>query len=164
MGLELVVSPIVYPLGKMLVVGNGGMVVLGLGMEMFMPPWDGSPAIRVEGRTKRRQDRGIDTGGIRAIVVPIGEGIGARVNPADLGVQPQPDERRRPLPSRSGDPHNPVVVTDIFCWVKGTAGDYGVDKSRNASVGTIMIVRSGNVILNDVWLWRPYHLSSRVEE
>ena len=80
------------------------------------------------------------------------------------GYNHNPMSAAAPYRPNTGDPRNPVVVTDIFCCVKGTAGDYGVDKSRNASVGTIMIVRSGNVILDDVWLWRPYHLASRVEE
>ena len=163
-GLDLVVSPGVYRLGKTLGVRHGGTVVLGLGMATLVAPQDGSPAIRVEGRTPGVRIAGLILEASVQSSYPSAEGSEPESALLIWGDDRDPTGAAAPYRPDPGDPRDPGVVSDVFCRVGGTAGDDGVDESRNASVGTMMIVRSGNVILDDVWLWRPDHLASRVEE
>jgi hypothetical protein len=51
-----------------------------------------------------------------------------------------------------GNPSNPGVMTDIFCRVGGASLD------RTVSTNVMIRIHSGNVLGDNVWLWRADHV------
>jgi hypothetical protein len=57
-----------------------------------------------------------------------------------------------------GNPRNPGVLTDIFARVGGS------NLSRDVATDTMMVLNSGNIYGDNIWLWRADHVLLRPEE
>uniref|UniRef100_A0A7S4SB81 Pectate lyase superfamily protein domain-containing protein n=1 Tax=Alexandrium monilatum TaxID=311494 RepID=A0A7S4SB81_9DINO len=129
-GLHVVLTPGIYNLEVPLHVGRDNQVLLGIGFPTLIAP-PGMPAVRV-GNTE-----------------------GARV--AGLLLQAGPGSRESLLQwghhSYQGNPRNPGVMHDIFARVGGPT-----DQAVEQVAARIMVrVNSGNVVGDNLWLWRADH-------
>lgn len=129
-GLHLVLQPGNYNLTESIVVNKEGAVVLGLGLATL-----------------------ISTAGNS--VIEIGDVNGVTISGLILQAG---EERSHTLlkwgsGSSSGDASNPGAMHDIFARVGGT-NDSNVSSLQT---DTMLEVNSGNVIIDDAWLWRADH-------
>ena len=130
-GLHLVLSPGIYNLTSPLLISKSNQVVLGLGFATLVSA-NGNAAIEVAS--------GID---------------GVRLGGVLLQAGPVKAEAllkwgHSALPYR-GVPSNPGIFYDVFARVGGPNGDVPV------SATTMLQIYSGNVIGDNMWLWRADH-------
>eukprot|EP00929_Paragymnodinium_shiwhaense_P106241 TRINITY_DN7147_c0_g2_i1.p1 TRINITY_DN7147_c0_g2~~TRINITY_DN7147_c0_g2_i1.p1 ORF type:complete len:728 (-),score=119.10 TRINITY_DN7147_c0_g2_i1:437-2620(-) len=130
-GLHVVMTPGIYELDAPLELNMEDQVLLGLGMATLVAKW-GNPVIQV------------------------GNVDGVRV--AGLILEAGPSQSAELLAwgrtffgwnRHSGSFLNPGVISDVFARVGGP--------SPNAQADTLMRLRSGNVIIDNTWLWRADH-------
>mmetsp|Transcript_36599 Transcript_36599/g.85538 ORF Transcript_36599/g.85538 Transcript_36599/m.85538 type:complete len:459 (-) Transcript_36599:64-1440(-) len=146
-GKDLVLSPGIYDLGKTLVVGRPGQVVLGLGLATILAPPDGSPCVRVEPYVP-----GVRVAGLLLEASALPPSASKR-GPSALLVWGSEDAARDP-----GRPEDLGVLSDIFARVGGAATD------RAVSADAMVEIRSGNVVGDNLWLWRADHSALREGE
>ncbi len=126
-GLNLILTPGIYPLTQPLLVTNPNTVILGMGYADLVPQ-KGSAAIQVA-----------DVDGVQIAGLLIDAG------PVNSPVLLQLGTRGA---SRSSHHANPTAVDDVFVRIGGpTAG----------SATTSIEVDSDDVILDDIWAWRADH-------
>lgn len=127
-GLHIVLQPGIYHLEDAIKVNNANTVILGLGLATLIPT-NGTSAIEVA-----------NVDGVRIGGVLLEAGFGATDSLLKWGDQ-----------GYAGNSANPGSISDVFARVGGTnaTGDVKADK--------MITVNSGNVIVDDVWLWRADH-------
>ena len=139
-GLDVILSPGIFLLSSPLVLKHPGQVLLGLGMATLLAPPDGSPCVRVLPSTP-----GIRVAGIM-LQASMQEKPGASCCLLEWGSSDL-------LAARDpGEKMNPGVISDLFCRVGGP------DLNRKSiAVETMVKIFSGNVIGDNIWLWRADH-------
>lgn len=144
-GKDLVLCPGIFFLTKTLVVRHPNQVILGLGLATLVAPQDGTPCIKVEPQVP----------GVR---------IAGLVLEASLQTVTVDETKKRCLLevgniADAGDPTNPVLLADIFCRVGGS------NLVREKVETDVMIrIHSGNVVGDNLWLWRADHVRLRPNE
>ena len=139
-GKDVVFPPGIYQLTKTLEMRHANQVILGLGLATLMAPTDGTPCIHVAPATA-----GVRIAGIMLEASTRTECGAAQESSllkwGDANVKD------------GGDPENPGAMFDVFCRVggaiKGNRSDIYVD--------AMMRLYSGNVVGENIWLWRADH-------
>eukprot|EP00930_Biecheleria_cincta_P016375 TRINITY_DN13343_c0_g1_i4.p1 TRINITY_DN13343_c0_g1~~TRINITY_DN13343_c0_g1_i4.p1 ORF type:complete len:706 (+),score=98.70 TRINITY_DN13343_c0_g1_i4:101-2218(+) len=137
-GLHVVLSPGIYKLSESLTLKQANQVLLGIGMATLVSPHYGSPCVQVAS--------GID--GVRVAGLMLQAGSPSALKRAEVSTLLQwgdPDDYY------AGNPANPGVMSDIFARVGGP------DLDRSIGVDVAVRVLSGNVIGDNLWLWRADH-------
>jgi len=128
-GLHVVLSPGIYSLDSSLEINQEGQVILGLGLATLIAA-KGQPAIKV------------------------GDVDGARV--AGVLLQAGHDETDALLQWGSGaypgNAANPGLIHDVFARVGGPVA------ATDTQVDVMLQINSGNVIGDNMWLWRADHV------
>lgn len=146
-GLDVVLSPGVYYLKDSLRVGRNDQVLLGLGLATLVAPMDGAPCVRVG-----KNLEGVRVAGIMLEASVLekdkaaarGGGVASLLEWGEEGSSGESDP---------GDPSNPGVVTDVFARVGGSNLD------RSVSTDVMVRIHSGNVLGDNLWLWRADHVA-----
>ncbi|VEU40320.1 unnamed protein product [Pseudo-nitzschia multistriata] len=154
-GKDLVLCPGIYFLTQPLVVKNPGQVVLGLGLASLIAPQDGSPCIRVQANTPGVR--------IASLVLEASKqddsSVGSEYMNSDKVMSlidfGEPDKTGTSDP---GDPTNPGLLSDIFTRVGGSNLD------RSVKTDVMVRIFSGNVVGDNLWLWRADHVRLRPGE
>lgn len=144
-GKDVVLSPGIYYLRESIKIVNKDQVLLGIGMATLSAPPNGDPCIRVAARTE-----GVRIGGIMFAASRIKKGLFSPKTTAFI-------EFGREGATDPGNPSNPGVLTDIFCRVGG-------DLDREVSTDVMVRIHQGNVIGDNLWLWRADHVKLAVDE
>eukprot|EP00536_Pseudo-nitzschia_multiseries_P006451 jgi/Psemu1/193123/e_gw1.136.37.1 len=149
-GKDLVLCPGIFFLTQPLVVKTTGQVILGLGMATLVAPQDGSPCIRVQANTAGvRIASLVLEGSLQKTPVLMSKHSNSdnTMSLIDFG---EPDKIGTSDP---GDPKNPGLLSDLFTRVGGA-------NLNRADVKTDVMVRifSGNVVGDNLWLWRADHV------
>ena len=138
-GKHVVLAPGIFELDRSLQVRHDNQVILGIGLATLKAPTNGSPCIAVAPKTA-----GVRVAGV---MLEASQRTGFAVEFSSLlewGASTVKDE---------GDPDNPGGLFDIFCRVGGdTEGD-----RTQYHVDCIMRIHSGNVVGDNLWLWRADH-------
>ena len=143
-GKDLVLAPGMYYLNKPLIVKHSNQVVLGLGLATLVAPSDGSPCIKVAPKIE-----GVRIAGIM---------LEASEIPADRTKKAVMLEWGDESVKDPGNPQNPGVLTDIFARVGGS------NLSRSVASDTMVVLNSGHIYGDNLWLWRADHVLLRPEE
>jgi hypothetical protein len=114
-------------------------VLLGIGLATLVSPLDGSPCVRVANGTNGVRVAGLM---LQAAAIPSSLLSGQVSTLLEWG---EPDA------AYEGDPGNPCVMSDIFARVGGP------DLNRSIGVDVVIRIFSGNVIGDNLWLWRADH-------
>ena len=142
-GKDVVLSPGIYHLDVPIKLVKSNQVILGIGMATLVAPTDGSPCIQVISGLE-----GVRVGGIMFEASKIPH-ISVRTKVASFiewgveGVTGSQDP---------GNPSNPAVLSDIFCRVGGSSLD------RTVSTDVMIRIHSGDVLGDNLWLWRADHV------
>lgn len=134
-GLDVVLTGGTYHLSTPLKVNNPNQVLMGVGWPTLVPT-SGNPVVYVG-----------DAAGVR-IAGPMLLQAGAQRATTLLQVGDLSDASPAP-----GDPTNPVVIQDVFARVGGP-------DAFDVSSEYMFNVTTGNVIIDDTWLWRADHTVS----
>ena len=146
-GKDLVLSPGIYFLTEPLVVKKPNQVILGIGMATLIAPQDGSPCIRVMAGTP----------GVRIASLV----LEASVQKETFSTHASADKVRSLIdfgePDQTGsedpgDASNPGLISDVFTRVGGSNLD------RTVTTDAMVRIFSGNVIGDNLWLWRADHV------
>lgn len=150
---DVVLCPGIFFLTKPLIVKHPNQVILGLGLATLVAPQDGSPCIRIEPHLA----------GVRITGLVLEASLQKPSSPS-TGMQNADGVRSLlevgvPGVKDAGDPHNPVLLADIFTRVGGS-------NLIHQGVETDVMVRihSGNVVGENLWLWRADHVRLREGE
>eukprot|EP00467_Chlorarachnion_reptans_P019103 CAMPEP_0114505426 /NCGR_PEP_ID=MMETSP0109-20121206/10847_1 /TAXON_ID=29199 /ORGANISM="Chlorarachnion reptans, Strain CCCM449" /LENGTH=670 /DNA_ID=CAMNT_0001683865 /DNA_START=19 /DNA_END=2032 /DNA_ORIENTATION=+ len=128
MGLHVVLSPAIYNLSEPLRLNHEGQVLLGLGIATLVAS-KGNPCVLVG-----------DVDGIRVAGILL-----------QAGPEPTPTLLQWGVSGNyPGDEGNPGFMHDVFARVGGP--DY-----QDVQTELMVDVRSGNVIGDNLWLWRADH-------
>lgn len=148
-GKDVVLAPGIYQLSATLELRRPGQVLLGLGLATLVaPPPPPDPSSSTE---------------------PVAGGPCVHVAPKTPGVVVAGIMLEAPSEGRSrcmlewgnenekdpGDETDPGGLFDVFCRVGGAAYG-GVDRTR-ISVDTMVIIHSGHIVGDNLWLWRADH-------
>jgi len=128
-GMNLILTPGIYPLNAAIRVTRPDTIVLGMGYATLVPQ-TGDAAITVA------DVDGVEIAGLIIDAGPITSPVLLRIGNEEAG--------------ESGDNHrnNPVSVSDVFFRIGGaTAG----------SALNSLVVNSNDTILDDIWAWRADH-------
>lgn len=146
-GKDLVLSPGIYFLTQPLVVKKPNQVILGIGMATLIAPQDGSPCIHVQANTP----------GVRVASLV----LEASVQKTTQSVHRNADgvtslieygEADKIGAADPGDATNPGLLSDVFTRVGGS----NLDRTVNTDV--MVRIHSGNVVGDNLWLWRADHV------
>jgi hypothetical protein len=144
-GKDLVLSPGIYPLSASLVIKYPNQVILGLGYATLVAPTDGSPCIAVKPKVPGVRIAGIM---LEASVQETAAGDGRRMRSLlEWGSSTINDP---------GDEKNPGLLSDVFARV---GGNY-----RNVSTDVMVLLHSGNIYGDNLWLWRADHVQLQPNE
>ena len=152
-GKDLVLSPGIYFLTRPLVVKKPNQVILGIGMATLIAPQDGSPCIRVQAGTPGARVASLV---LEASVQKESSSIHGNSDKVmsliDFG---EPDKTGNEDP---GDSTNPGLISDIFTRVGGSNLD------RTVKTDVMVRIFSGNVVGDNLWLWRADHVKLKPDE
>mmetsp|Transcript_20675 Transcript_20675/g.26333 ORF Transcript_20675/g.26333 Transcript_20675/m.26333 type:complete len:407 (-) Transcript_20675:149-1369(-) len=156
-GKDLVLCPGTFYLTKTLVVRFPNQVILGLGLSTLIAPQDGSPCIRVLANKPGVTIAGITVEGSMQKKSPtmISNFMGSTNSD---GVRSLIDFGE-PGKEDPGDPKNPGALIDIFARVGGV----NLEREK-VSTDILIRIHSGNVIGDNLWLWRADHCQLRPNE
>jgi hypothetical protein len=150
-GKDIVLCPGIFFLTQPLVVKNANQVILGLGLATLVAPQDGSPCIRV-----LANKAGVRIAGLVLEASKQSLSTDKSNNNSDnvrsLLDFGEPDK------TDPGDSSNPGAITDLFTRVGGSNLD------RSISTDVMVRVLSGNVVGDNLWLWRADHVKLRPGE
>jgi len=134
-GLHLVISPAIYQLTEALKISHNNQVILGLGIATL-----------------------VSAGGNLAIDVASGvDGVHIAGLLLQAGPKPTPFLLRWGTTSKryGGDASNPGFMHDVFARVGGP-------DTSPVQVDTMVQINSGNIIIDNTWLWRADHTKTRI--
>jgi hypothetical protein len=146
-GKDVVLAAGIYTLANPLVMSTPNQVLLGIGMATIIAPPDGSPAIKVEE----------DTPGVRIAGIT----LEASKRNSSTEYEGQSCLLVWGTEGDAGDPDNPGGLFDVYCRVGGDV-DLGPDEDVKTfrqliHVDYMMRLLSGNIIADNLWLWRADH-------
>jgi hypothetical protein len=127
-GLNLLLTPGIYKLSQPIVVRKANTVVLGLGLATLNPT-SGTPALMVA-----------DVDGVTIAGLLLDAGSSNSANLMQFGDV---------TTSSVDHSRNPTAVFDVSCRVGGAV--------PTAQASSCIVVNSGNVIIDNAWLWRADH-------
>lgn len=129
-GLHLVLQPGIYKLTDSLNVTYTNQVVLGLGLATLIPQ-NGNPAIKVSN---------VD---------------GVRIAGLLLEAGPYNSDSLLQFGSafNYGNYYNPGAISDVFV----RAGRFYQNNVEHVATEKMIEVNTGNVVIDDIWLWRADH-------
>eukprot|EP00553_Chaetoceros_curvisetus_P008473 CAMPEP_0204614074 /NCGR_PEP_ID=MMETSP0717-20131115/1892_1 /ASSEMBLY_ACC=CAM_ASM_000666 /TAXON_ID=230516 /ORGANISM="Chaetoceros curvisetus" /LENGTH=642 /DNA_ID=CAMNT_0051626665 /DNA_START=45 /DNA_END=1974 /DNA_ORIENTATION=+ len=146
-GKDLLLCPGIFFLTKPLVVKHPNQVILGLGLATLVAPQDGSPCIRVNAKTP-----GVRIAGLMLEASVQTELPSPSPNANSDGVTSLIEFGEPDVTNDTGDATNPGLLSDIFTRVGGSNLD------RSVSTDVMVRVHSGNVVGDNLWLWRADHV------
>jgi hypothetical protein len=132
-GLHVVLAPGIYTLNAALVIEKPGQVLLGLGMATLV------------------------SGNGNAVVEVASAAVGARVAGLLLQAGTAPTATLLQWGSGDGDAGSaadPGVLSDVFGRVGGPDAP---DPAPEVQVDVLFMINSGNVVVDNTWLWRADH-------
>ena len=141
-GKDVVLAAGIFHLTSTIEIKDSNRVILGIGMATLMAPPNGSPCIRV-----RPFCSGVRLAGIileaseRSSSVPSYPGVSCLLEWGEEGV------------TDAGKEQNPGGMFDLFCRV---GGDTDGDRTK-IYVDAMVRLHSGNLVGDNVWLWRADH-------
>ena len=142
-GKDLVLSPGIYPLSSSLEVKHSNQVILGLGYATLLAPTNSEPCIYIHPKVP-----GVRIAGVMLEASVLNEeGRAKNSSLLQWGDDAVVDH---------GDAANPGLLSDVFARVGGSSLD------RTVSTDTMIIIHSGNIIGDNLWLWRAGKSSSIV--
>jgi len=140
-GKDVVFAPGIHNLTKTLEIRHANQVLLGLGLATIVAPTDGTPCIHVAPETP-----GVRIGGVMLEA-------STRTECGDSSPKSSLLEWGDGNVKDAGDPENPGAMFDVFCRVGGaTTGN-----RSDIYVDAMMRIHSGNVVGDNLWLWRADH-------
>ncbi|ACI64129.1 predicted protein [Thalassiosira pseudonana CCMP1335] len=142
-GKDLVLSPGTYRLGASLIARHPNQVILGLGYATLIAPEDGSPCINVLPHVPGVRIAGVM---LEASVLSTEREDSCLLQWGDAGI------------FDPGDETNPGALSDIFARVGGETFD------RQVSTDVMVVIHSGHVYGDNLWLWRADHVKLRPNE
>lgn len=145
-GKDLVLCPGLFFLTRPLIVKNPNQVILGLGLATLIAPQDGSPCIRVQAKTPGVRIAGMTLEASKQVDSPDSPFKN------DDGVASLLDFGEPAVTDDAGDSNNPGLISDIFTRVGGSNLD------RSIKTDAMVRVHSGNVVGDNLWLWRADHV------
>jgi len=151
-GKDLVLCPGIFFLTKPLIIKYTNQVILGLGLATLVAPQDGSPCIRVQPNTHGVRVAGLMLEASKQIESP-NSTFRNSDNVSSLISFGEPE-----VTDDAGDRENPGLLSDIFTRVGGSNLD------RSVSTDIMVRVHSGNVIGDNLWLWRADHVRLAPDE
>lgn len=135
---HVVLAPGIFALDNTLHIRHDNQVVLGIGLATLTGPSNGLPCIAVCSNTRGVRIAGIMLEASKRIGAPGSSSLLEWGSAGDKDV---------------GDPDNPGGLFDVFCRVGGdTDGD-----RPSYCIDCIMRIHSGNVIGDNLWIWRADH-------
>ncbi|MBC62492.1 MAG: hypothetical protein CMP11_08540 [Zetaproteobacteria bacterium] len=149
MGRHVVFTPGIYHLTKPLVVSHDNQVLLGLGLATLVSPKTKDPCIIVSPGKE-----GVRVAGLM---------LESSTEKNEDSLKPLQEDRKEQESlllwgskdtKDPGKNENPGVLSDIFIRVGGS-------ESENSSCKTMIQLESGNVIGDNLWLWRADHTKLR---
>lgn len=140
-GKDIVFSPGIHKLTKTLEIRHNNQVVLGLGLAAIVAPTNGSPCIHVAPSLS-----GVRIAGIMLEASTRSE-CGDSVDESSLLEWGDVNVKD------AGDPKDPGAMFDVFCRVGGATNGNRSDIYVDAMVR----IHSGNVVGDNLWLWRADH-------
>jgi hypothetical protein len=144
-GKDVVFTPGIYQLDQSLQVRTSNQVIIGLGLATLISPIR-SPCIRVAPGTA-----GVRIAGVMLEAPPLDPAH--RSNYSELAPWSLLEYGEEGVWD-DGDPTNPGGLFDVFCRVGG-GGPPG--QRRWINIDTMIRIHSGNVIGDNLWLWRADH-------
>jgi hypothetical protein len=140
-GKDVVLSPGIYYLSEPIEISSHNQTILGLGLATLVAPTNGRPCIHVMPYMKGVRVAGIM---LEALVIKNKSptAIASFIEISNSTLE-EPD---------LGNPENPCVLTDIFARVGGSNLD------RTVSTDIMICIHSGNVVGDNLWLWRADHV------
>lgn len=140
-GKDVVFAPGIHTLNKTLDVRHDNQVILGLGLATIVAPTDGSPCIHIAPGASGVRIAGVMLEASTRSECNTGVHKSSLLEWGDEGFKD------------TGDPYYPGAMFDVFCRVggatKGNRSDIYVD--------AMMRIHSGNVVGDNLWLWRADH-------
>lgn len=127
-GLHILFQPGNYKLEDSIKVNNANTVLMGIGLATLISE-SGKPCIEVA-----------SVEGVRIAHFLLQAGTTNSPTLLDVGTQ-----------GHAGSSTNPVVLSDIYARVGGT------NKTGNMMTDSMVNIDSGNVVLDNAWLWRADH-------
>ena len=141
-GKDVVLAPGIHQLTKTLEIRHANQVILGLGLATMVAPTDGSPCVRVAPKIP----------GVRIAFVMLEASTRAECTEGSPKFSSLLEWGDADVDD-AGDPGNPGAMFDVFCRVGGaTAGN-----RSDIFVDAMMRIHSGNVVGDNLWLWRADH-------
>lgn len=140
-GKDVVLSPGIYSLNKPIIIAKPNQVILGIGIATMVAPTDGSPCIQVRSKVE-----GVRLAGITFEASRIARKRTKVASLVEWGVQGVTGDQD------PGNPENPGLLADIFARVGGASLD------RFVSTDVMVRIHSGNVVGDNLWLWRADHV------
>jgi len=140
-GKDVVLAPGIFHLSRTLTIKQDDQVLLGLGLATLVAPLDesaclqvspGLKGVRVAGIMLEASERPLQRSSEEATTTLLEWGEAGRVDP--------------------GSPESPGAMFDVFCRVGGSHGD-----QTRISIDTMVKIHSGNVVGDNIWLWRADH-------
>ena len=146
-GKDVILSPGIYHLKEPLRIVRDDQVLLGLGLATLVAPTNGRPCVCVASNLRGVRIAGImlEASEIADRIVP----IASLLEWGEAGISGGADP---------GDGGNPGVLTDVFARVGGSS------LNRNVSTDVMVRIHSGNVLGDNIWLWRADHVRLRPGE
>mmetsp|Transcript_22725 Transcript_22725/g.40496 ORF Transcript_22725/g.40496 Transcript_22725/m.40496 type:complete len:620 (+) Transcript_22725:414-2273(+) len=156
-GKDLVMCPGTFYLTRALEIKFPNQVILGLGLATLIAPQDGSPCVRVRANVPGVRIAGITVEGSMQKKSPsmISNAFGSTNSD---GVRSLIDFGE-PGKADPGDSKNPGALVDIFARV----GGINLEREK-VMTDTLIRVHSGNVVGDNLWLWRADHVQLREGE
>src|SRR6266851_2655030 len=140
-GKNLIFSPGVYHLDRMIRITHPHTVVLGLGYPTLVPD-DGSVAMTVANVTD------VDIAGVMFDAGPVNSPVLLKMGTNRDESDDRGEEDTGPNGQDERDAATPSALHDVFFRIGG---------ATPGRATTSLIVNSDNVILDDIWAWRADH-------
>jgi hypothetical protein len=145
-GKDLLLCPGIFFLAKPLIVKYPNQVILGIGLATLIAPQDGSPCIRVQAKTPGVRIAALMLEASKQIDSPNSTGANSdKVKSLLEFGEPH-------VTNDAGDAQNPGLISDVFTRVGGSNLD------RSVTTDVMVRVHSGNVVGDNLWLWRADHV------
>lgn len=148
-GKDVILAAGIFTLEKTIQMKHPNQVLLGIGMATIVAPTDGSPCIRI------------------APFVPGVRVAGIMLEASKVSVKSDGEQETSTLlqwgdknVKDPGDFSNPGALHDVFCRVGGIA----TEDRESVQVNTMMRLYSGNIVGDNLWLWRADHAELRPNE
>jgi hypothetical protein len=136
-GMNLILTPGIYPLDASIRVKHANTVVLGLGYATLVPQ-SGDAALTVE------DVDGVAVAGLVIDAGPITSSVLLQIGNAKNKKADHEDGKKADHTAND----NPISVSDVFFRIGGATAGSAIDT---------FVINSDDVIIDDIWAWRADH-------